>query len=96
MQWAKYKEGEYKYWTDPVSGLKIRYGQRSGVFVVDYELEVGGFALAENTGWVNNSEHSGVLSGTYREGVLSTNYVLQVGTDFNGVEGVGFETLITA
>jgi hypothetical protein len=95
-QWSKYKEGEYKYWTDPVSGLKIRYGQLAGVFRCDFELEVGGFALAEDVGWTNDSTHQGLLSGTSREGALSTNYVLQKGTDFNGVEGVGFETLITA
>ena len=93
---ATYTEGQYKYWTYPVTLLRTRFGQRSGYFVQDIEWDSTGFAGTENVNWGNLRSQKGVLTGTFREGVLNTKYVLQCGTNFAGTEGIDYETLITS
>ena len=95
-QFKQYAEGQYNYWTDPVTLLRTRFGQRGGYFVVDIEWDSTGFAGVENTNWQNQRALKGTIAGTYREGVLNTNYVLQCGTNFAGTENVDYETLQTS
>jgi hypothetical protein len=45
--------GQYIVFTDPVSGLKSRFGARDENPVFDRELILGGFSLAEGIGWQN-------------------------------------------
>jgi hypothetical protein len=52
---------QFLYYTDPITGLKVRdgagSGARAGQYVIEKELISGGFALdlgageGENTGW---------------------------------------------
>jgi hypothetical protein len=45
--------GQYIVFTDPVSGLKSRFGARDENPVFDRELILNGFAGAEGVGWEN-------------------------------------------
>ena len=48
---------QYTYYTDPITGLKVRDGVRNNgsevQYVIDKELEVDGFSGAENVNWEN-------------------------------------------
>jgi hypothetical protein len=83
------------YWTDPDTGLRVRCGQVGGIFVTQVELTVLGFAGTEDIDYITIDSHSGSLTGTYRETVISGNYVLEVGTSFSGTEGIDYEILIS-
>jgi hypothetical protein len=44
---------QYSYYTNPLTGLKIRVGNRGGTLVTDSELQLNGFTLGEGVGWEN-------------------------------------------
>ena len=50
MQYIKLSNNQYREFLDSSLGLKFRVGQRDHFYVIDAELVVGGFLLAENTG----------------------------------------------
>lgn len=99
MQYVKYANGQYSYRTDPVSGLKWRFGRRNDAFVNDYEIVVGGFALAETVGWINSSYSFAPIMWTHvRLGARGTNYVLDseiMQPGFNGTENIHWENLLS-
>lgn len=75
-QYWTYNEGNYRYFTLS-DGTKCRRGMRDGQLVEDWELEVGGFSLAENVGWDNVSANYGPDTFTsFREGVRDCKYVI--------------------
>jgi hypothetical protein len=77
MQYWKYSEGQVQYRVITGTTLRVRFGQLGGLFVTDCEMLSGGFASAEDVGWVRlSSSTSPSHSGQYREGVRSANYVL--------------------
>ena len=97
-QYRTYSEGQYSYITDPVTGLRVRTGQRDHVFVEDRELSVGGFSLVEDTGWENLRTVTGtcVTGGKVREGVRDTDYVVDIELSVGGfalAEDVGWENV---
>ena len=74
MQYLTYAEGQYHYWTDAVSGLRCRTGQRNHLLVTDAEWYPLGFNDAENVGWEENKGGNLatiLTSGKVREGAGS-------------------------
>jgi len=95
-QYRDYIEGQYDYVTDAVTGMKVRFGQRSDNYVEDAELLVGGFLLAENVGWKNLTSKTTITVGDkFRIGARDTAYVIDVETNgtFLGTEDVDWEEL---
>jgi hypothetical protein len=73
-QYKYLSEGQYMIIpAETVGGIRTRFGQRSGQFVNDAELSVGGFSLAENVGWENlqTYEDTIITGGRTRIGILS-------------------------
>ena len=96
LQYKEYIEGAYSYVPDTITGLRARWGQRSDKYVEDVELALGGFSLAENTGWVNlNEKYAPTVGSKYRLGVRSDAYVIDVETNgsFTGTENTDWENI---
>lgn len=101
MQYLKLVNNKYREFLDVSLGLKFRIGQRSNFYVIDTELEEGGFLLDENVGWINiggNSAAENEITGTYlRLGVSSDgNFWVDIElttTGFRGEENTDWKNI---
>lgn len=87
-QYTYFNVNKYAYVFDPTTGLKMRQGNRNGIYVIDEALTTIGFSGIENTDWVNISNIQ-FVSSKIRVGVRSLKYVIDATiTDigFNGYE----------
>ena len=90
FQFSYYTKEIAKYWTDPDTGLRSRYGVFSNHWRGDCELVTGGFSLAEDVGYKNFDYDELEVTGLrVREGVVSGRLLRQselTATGFAGVE----------
>ena len=92
-----YSNNRYIYYTNSVSGLRTRIGNRSGVCVIDTELYVEGFNDAENTGWQNSKSYSVESNNRIRSGLRHGAYSVDAEITtlgFGGAENIDWQPII--
>ena len=89
-QYSYYTKEVPKYWTDPDTGLRSRYGVFSDHWRGDCELVANGFSLAEDVGYKNfEYDNLEVTGNRVREAVIGGQLLRQselTATGFAGVE----------
>jgi len=93
-QYSYYTKEIPKYWTDPDTGLRSRYGVFSNHWQGDCELVANGFSLAEDVGYKNFEYDELEVTGLrVREGVVNGQLVRQselTPTGFAGAEDTDY------